>query len=231
MECTGRRSILRKRRFGGASQCLNCCWYHFEPFVIPEAVGHNSGKVVMEGSGLLALTALFPFQQAQPLVKYLTRDLVDVTHKSSCRPGTTAIRPLGRARFGVPDPNRDHWLITPASVLETVDEIPEIQRTSRFADVNQVADPFAIGHPKYRTQWYSGASGLEVKIDLALSSSVKESRSAEILTSVLRQATERNARLQVAVQKGAVSVSVSSCDDVTPDLIAQAQSGGIWSQT
>ena len=216
--------------FGGASQCLNCEWYHFEPFVIPEVLGHDSGEVLLEGSGLLALTALFPFQQAQPLVRYLTGDLVDVTHESSCRPGTTSIKPLGRARFGVPEPKSDRWLITPASVLEAVDEIREIKRTPRFADVNQVADPFAIGHPKYRTHWCNGVSGLEVNIELALSSDVTESRRAETLSYVLREITRRSAQLQVALQEGTVSVSVSSCDDVNPDLIAQAHYGGVWSQ-
>lgn len=216
--------------FGGASQCLNCGWYHFEPFVIPEVVGKNSGEVLLEGAGLLALTALFPFQQAQPLIRYLTGDLVEVTHKSSCRSGTTSIKPLGRARYGVPELNSDRWLITPVSVLEAVDEIPEIKRIPRFAGVDQVADPFAIGHPKYRTYWCNGASGLEVKIELALLSDLTESRRAEILSYVLREVTRRNARLQVALQEGTVSVDVSSCDDVNPDLIAQAHSGGVWSQ-
>ncbi len=178
--------------FGGAAQCLNCGWYHFEPFVIAEVVGANSGDVLLEGSGLLALTALFPFQQAQPLVRYLTGDLVDVTHESSCRPGTTSIRPLGRARFGVPEPNSDRWLLTPASVLEAVDEIPEITRIPRFAGVDQVRDPFAIGHPKYRTHWCKGASRLEVKIEFALSHDVSDSRRTEISSCVLREVTTRN---------------------------------------
>ena len=216
--------------FGSASQCLSCGWYHFEPFVIPEVVGKNTGDVLLEGSGLLALTALFPFQQAQPLVRYLTGDLVDVTHKSSCRPGTTAIKPLGRARFGVPEPNSEFWLITPVSVLEAVDEIPEIKRSPRFAGVDQVTDPFAIGHPKYRTQWCNGESGLEVKIELALLSDITESRREEILSDVHREVTRSNPRLQIAIQEGTVSVAVSSCDDVNPDLIAQAHSGGVWSQ-
>jgi hypothetical protein len=216
--------------FGGASQCLNCGWYHFEPFVIPEVIGQNSSEVLLEGSGLLALTALFPFQQAQPLVRYLTGDLVDVTHELSCRPGTTSIRPLGRARFGVPDTYTDRWLITPASVLEAVDDIPEIKRTRRFGDVDQVADPFAIGHPKYRTHWCNGESGVEVKIELALSSGVSETRRTEIFTNVLREVSRRNALLRVALQERTVSVTVSSCDDVNPDLIAQAHSGGVWSQ-
>jgi hypothetical protein len=216
--------------FSGASQCLNCGWYHFEPFVIPEVIGRNSCEVLLEGAGLLALTALFPFQQAQPLVRYLTGDLVDVTHELSCRPGTISIRPLGRACFGVPECNSDRWLITPVSVLEAVDEIPEIKRTRRFADVDQVTDPWAIRHPMYRTHWCNGELEVEVKIELALSSDITERRRTEIMSNVLHEVTRRNARLQIALQEGTASVAVSSCDDVDPDLIAQAHSGGVWSQ-
>lgn len=214
--------------FGGATQCLLCGWYHFEPFVIPEVVGASSGALLLEGEGLLALTALYPFQQAQPLVRYLTGDLVAVTHQS-CRPGTAAIKPLGRARYGVPEPGSDRWLITPVSILEAVDEIPEIKRIPRFADVDQVTDPFAIGHPKYRTRWTTGASGVEVTIELALAPQVAAARREEILTTVLRDVIERNVPLQAAHRKGTASVVVCACEDVSADLIAQAHSGGVWS--
>jgi len=215
--------------FGGASQCLNCAWWHFDPFVIPEAVGANSSELLLEGTGLLALTALFPFQQAQPLVRYLTGDLVEVTHELSCRPGTTAIKPLGRAQFGVPQPYTDSWLVTPASVLETVDRIPEVNRTPRFGDVDQVSDPFAIGHPKYRMLWSATSSNVEVTIELEISGSVAGTRRSQIISDVSRELTNRNPQLQTAVSRGAASIAVRTCEAVAPDLIAQAHSGGVWS--
>ena len=215
--------------FGGASQCLACGWYHFEPFVIPEVVGGATGKLVREGMGLLALTALYPFQQAQPLVRYLTGDLVEVTREASCRPGQLAIKPLGRARYGVPETGTDHWLLTPASILEAVDDIPEIKRIPRFADVDQVADPYAIGHPKYRTRWSAGPCGVEVTIEVALSLQVSEARRDDILAGVLREVTRCNPRLQAALRDRTASVVVAACDDVSADLIAQAHSGGVWS--
>src|SRR5262249_52436588 len=96
--------------FGGATQNLACGWWHFDPVVIPEVIGHRSGTVIKEGRGLLILTGLFPFQEAQPMVRYSTGDLVDVTHTRSSRPGQLAIRPLGRAHCGVPFPEGDDWL-------------------------------------------------------------------------------------------------------------------------
>ncbi|WP_439373838.1 hypothetical protein [Bradyrhizobium sp. DASA03120] len=216
--------------FGGASQCLNCGWYHFEPFVVPEVIGAHSGQVLSTGMGLLALTALYPFQEAQPLVRYLTGDLVEVTHELSCRPDTTAIKPLGRARYGVPEPDTDRWLITPASVLEAVDEVSEIARTPRFAGVGQIQDPYAIGHPKYRTRWSKGASGLGVKVELALSSNVSDSRRSEVLSNVYSDILKRNPSLEEALRSQRVSFVVGACDDLEEsDLIAQAHSGGVWS--
>lgn len=216
--------------FGSATQCLSCGWYHFEPFVIPEVIGAHSGDVLLEGAGLLALTALYPFQQAQPLIRYLTGDLVEVTHTASCRPGTTSIKPLGRARYGVPKPGSDQWLLTPASVLEAVEEIPEIKRTPRFADVDQVRDPLAIGHPKYRTRWSNDAGRLQAKIEIVLSRDVSSSRLEQIVASIIRDVSSANTPLQAALQEGAVSLVVEPCDDVNADLISQAHSGGVWSQ-
>ncbi|TXH78009.1 MAG: hypothetical protein E6Q88_00045 [Lysobacteraceae bacterium] len=216
--------------FGSATQCLSCGWYHFEPFVIPEVVGAHSGEVLHEGAGLLALTALYPFQQAQPLIRYLTGDLVEVTHTASCRPGTTSIKPLGRARYGVPKPGTDQWLLTPASILEAVDEIAEIKRIPRFADVDQVKDPYAIGHPKYRTHWSNDANGVSVTIEVALPRDISDQRREAIATCILRNITDANPQLQAALQENAVSLAVVSCDDVNSDLISQAHSGGVWSQ-
>jgi phenylacetate-coenzyme A ligase PaaK-like adenylate-forming protein len=216
--------------FGGASQCLNCGWYHFEPFVIPEVIGAWSGEVLSSGCGLLALTALYPFQQAQPLVRYLTGDLVEVTHESSCRPGTTAIKPLGRARYGVPEPESDRWLVTPASVLEAVDEIPEIARTPRFAGVSQVRDPHAIGHPKYRTRWSKGQLGLQVKIEFVTHHDLSSHRRSEIITNICSHVVKSNVLLGPALEGGCVSLEVNTCEDIQEgDLIAQAHSGGVWS--
>jgi hypothetical protein len=216
--------------FGGASQCLNCGWYHFEPFVIPEVIGAHSGDVLTEGRGLLAVTALYPFQQAQPLVRYLTGDLVEVTHSSSCRPGTTAIKPLGRARYGVPKPDSDEWLVTPASVLEAVDEVKEIERSVRFAGVDQIRDAHAIGNPKFRTRWSSERGTVATKVEVALAPGLSDERRALVLANVRDDIIRSNTLLMVALQDGTASIDVDACEDIAEgDLIAQAHSGGVWS--
>src|SRR5262249_30793939 len=103
--------------FGGATQSPVCGWYHFDPFVIPEVVSNRTKKPIAEGIGYLLLTALYPFQEAQPLVRYFTGDLVEVTHTKSSHPDCLAVRPLGRAVYGVPAADSDEWLLTPAKVM------------------------------------------------------------------------------------------------------------------
>lgn len=215
--------------FGGATRSLTCGWYHFEPVLVPEVVGARSHRVITEGVGLLAVTSLFPFQQAQPLVRYLTGDLVEVTHERSSRPGTLSIKPLGRARFGIPEPDSDNWLITPSSILEAVDEIPELCRTQRFSDVGQVSDPRAVGHPIYRTRSVSKAWGLRVCVDLVISDSTSVGRRSQIQQTVAADVKRRNPRLVAAIAEGRAELTVEFCDDVEPDLISQAHSGGVWS--
>lgn len=216
--------------FGGATQCLECGWYHFEPCVIPEVIGAHSGEVISSGHGLLALTALYPFQQAQPLVRYLTGDLVEVTHALSCRPGTTAIKPLGRARYGVPVPNSDRWFVTPASILEAVDAVPEVARTPRFTEVRQICDPYAVGNPKFRTIWSEEQSGLRVKVEVALSRDVSDARRTCILTSIESAIVKDNSLLKDALREGSVSLQIAICEHIEEgDLISQAHSGGVWS--
>ena len=215
--------------FGGGTRCVVCDWYHFEPFVIPEVVGATSGVVLGEGVGLLALTALYPFQQAQPLIRYLTGDLAAVTHTESCRPGTTAIRPLGRARYGVPHLRGDGWLITPSSVLEAVDEIGEIQRSPRFHGVAQVKDPHRVGHPKYRSTFIIDGGLVAVRIEIVLDSQVSDTRRRAILARVAHEVKAANPELRSAINARKAALTVACCDDLVPDEIAQAHSGGVWS--
>lgn len=203
--------------FGGASQSPRCGWWHFDPVVVAEVVGHRSRKPIREGHGMLVLTALFPFQEAQPLVRYLTGDLVEVTHSRSSRPGQLAFRPLGRAHAGVPLPGGDDWLLTPATVFEVVDELADVARLPRFQDAADVIDPVAIGHPRYSIEWRERGSLLEVCLNLQPRAGL--GRRAE--RTLLRQAEER--LLAAAPQLAeAARLMVRAEPVLTPHLIAHA---------
>lgn len=135
--------------FGGATEANECGWYFFDPPIIPEVVTPDSNVPINEGVGILLVTALFPFQEAQPLIRYYTGDIVQVTHTESSRPGELAIKPLGREKYSLPKPDHSGWILTPAEVYEAIDETAELKRSPLFRDSADVENPYIVGHPRY----------------------------------------------------------------------------------
>ncbi len=155
--------------FGGASQSEACGWYHFDPSIVAEVVSPKTLLPMREGIGILLLTALYPFQEAQPLIRYVTGDIVAVTHSRSSRPGEIAIQPLGRNRYSIPRPDGDGWIVVPAEAYEAIDETPEIRRSPLFRDAAQIEDPHAIGHPRYNLRYRDeeGLRNIVVNIEIS----------------------------------------------------------------
>jgi hypothetical protein len=209
--------------FGGATECVQCGWWHFDPFVIPEVVGWSNRRMVREGVGILLLTALYPFQEAQPMVRYSSGDLVCVTHTESCSPGVLSMRPLGRARYGVPRPGSDSWLLTPASVLEAVDVHPEVARIPRFLDAAQVEDPYVIGHPKYRLGHRVVGGSVEITLELELKPLGHTARVANVERQVQQSLESSNPLLAAGLTGGDVDLRVKFVKSLEPDLISHAE--------
>ncbi|MFJ5029038.1 hypothetical protein ACIQB5_13175 [Streptomyces sp. NPDC088560] len=112
---------------GGATRCERCSLFHFDAIVVPEVVPLDGGDPVREGVGRLVLTELYPFSQAQPLIRYDTGDLVEAV-RSDCDAGElsvallgrTALVPTVRARGGrVP-------VFRPYALRETAERLPEL---------------------------------------------------------------------------------------------------------
>jgi phenylacetate-coenzyme A ligase PaaK-like adenylate-forming protein len=135
--------------FGGASESLACGWYHFDPVVLPEVLSVVDRRPLTEGVGELVLTALYPFQEAQPLIRYATGDLVEVTHSRSSIPNTLAVRPFGRIQFSVRSPTGPGWLIAATQLYDALDDCPELARSPEFLGSPVVRDPYALGNPIY----------------------------------------------------------------------------------
>jgi phenylacetate-coenzyme A ligase PaaK-like adenylate-forming protein len=172
---------------GGATQEATCGWYHFDPVVIPEVVGHRSRQPMREGVGVLVLTTLFPFQECQPLIRYWTGDLVEVTHSRSSRPGRMAIRPLGRIQDGVPAPDGDDWLITPDKIFAALDDCDVILREPLFRDSPNVEDPHWCGLPRFTLD--VARAGPTAPLVVTLSFSVRNPLTADqIIDSIVQGA-------------------------------------------
>ena len=76
---------------GRASDCSSHHLHHFDITMIPEVIDpHTKAPLGYDKEGLLALTTLHPFQQAMPLIRYVTDDLAILTDEK-CECGYSGI--------------------------------------------------------------------------------------------------------------------------------------------
>jgi hypothetical protein len=207
--------------FGGATQDPFVEWWHFDPWVHAEVIGTSSGRPIMEGIGMLVLTAFCPFQEAQPLIRYLTGDLVEVTYGLSSSVGEIAIRPLGRAKYGVPLPGSDEWILTPAAILESIDVIPEIARMPLFRDSAQVCDPFSIGLPKYQLSTTLVHGTVKAVIGVAAKHNLTASGEEELKQRLSTELLRNHTSLEGYLESGAAKLSIVLETDIKPNDISR----------
>jgi phenylacetate-coenzyme A ligase PaaK-like adenylate-forming protein len=107
--------------------------YHFDPTMYAEVVDPASHREIKEGQeGILILTSLFPFQQAQPLIRYNTGDLV--THKGrQCDCGFVGSTIEFRGRFvhcvdltDIVPRNSTRRYLASADIHDLLEDMPEV---------------------------------------------------------------------------------------------------------
>jgi hypothetical protein len=150
----------------------------------------------------------------------VTGDLVKVTCSLSSRPGELAIKPLGRAEFGIPLPDSDEWLITPASLLEIIDKIPQVARKPIFRDSNQVRDPELIGAPIYRLSWGKNSEVIQIKILVILKKETASNIVLRVKQQIIQELRQRNELLAQCMDLGTVQLQVLFSDN--PESIGNA---------
>jgi hypothetical protein len=204
---------------GGATEHFDCGWYHFDPLVIAEVVGTRSLQPVQEGIGILVLTPLYPFQEAQPLIRYWTGDVMEVTHKKSSFPGRIAIRPLGRAINGLLASEGDDFLMTPNVLHEVVESHPYVERSPLFTDSPQVQNSSELGFPFYKlvTRFQSGITDAKVYFKPRTTASA-----SSVADDIAQRLLDRSPRLADACTSRVVNLSVVPTDkfDIAETLYA-----------
>ncbi|MBV8817913.1 MAG: hypothetical protein JO022_06125 [Acidobacteriaceae bacterium] len=150
--------------FGGATECEEDGWYSFDPLIIPEVVSLASGQPLTEGIGELVLTALYPFQECQPIVRYATGDLVQVTHQRERFPGRLGIKPLGRVSSAVFSPRSGGLLLSAGELYAAIDSQEWPSRNAIFQDAQEVVDGHALGDPRYVIQCERGQSREQIRV-------------------------------------------------------------------
>ncbi|HEX8696318.1 MAG TPA: hypothetical protein VF746_28125 [Longimicrobium sp.] len=149
--------------FGGASPCPACSRWHFDCFVVPEAVDLRARQPIRRGVGALLLTSLVPFVQKQPLVRYWTGDLVEL--HPGCPVDDFGFSIKGRlVRSVVAEEEAGAVvLLTAADVYDALDDFPEVASSEMFRHV-PVRDHSALGHLKFRLESSNGAGRTHVRL-------------------------------------------------------------------
>lgn len=196
---------------GGAGKCLRCGLYHLDPHVIGEVVDPDTLSPLERGLGYLVLTQLYPFVQMQPLVRYLTGDLVRRVD-SDCS-STLSFEFLGKVGHCIgwkPD-GRTEWLLFSADLFEIIDALPDVRRIESFAGVEAARDRSVASPPIFsRTASPEGSLPfvIDLKLELRYSPHVFPDRLAELRerivgslraasTSLGRRLDERSVALNV----------------------------------
>jgi hypothetical protein len=132
---------------GHANLCQECHAYHFLPNVIPELVHPLNLSECTSYAGELLLTALFPFQQGQPAIRYATGDLFRrATGRCPHGEGFTF---LGRkAQSWILDLDLEGALVIGAAeVIDILDSICDIVRAPFLEGLPGIRGEAEIGRP------------------------------------------------------------------------------------
>lgn len=123
-EDTVRDTYSLTEMFGGADDCQTCGRYHFSPFVVPEIIDLGSSRPSADGEhGLLVLTALYPFTQMTPLIRYVPGDLAE-RESDVCDTGLPGYRFLGRSMQAAQLPA---GILAPADIVTALRRLPGVR--------------------------------------------------------------------------------------------------------
>ncbi|MFD5824396.1 hypothetical protein [Lentzea sp. NPDC060358] len=134
---------------GKALVCPHCGHLEFDPQLVAQTVALDSPGLVTAGTARLAVTELYPFGIAQPIVKYLTGDLVEVLDETSaCHPGHVGgLRRIGRVETSITtSAGGTTTVLVPSQVLYDAFDRPGVCRadfrsTLSGITVNDLAQP------------------------------------------------------------------------------------------
>lgn len=209
--------------FGSARQADNG-WYFYDPTTIAEVVNPFTGQRITEGIGSLVVTALYPFQQAQPIVRYDTADLVLVTHKSEGRPGRLGFKPLGRRRYAIESSEAEGYVLLPNDVYEVLDDCDGICRTPLFLDSSQVVAPSAVGYPRYRIRASEKSSKpLRIVLEVEFEEHLNDVKKNAFKKAIADRLLLRSPQLNAQVTSGAAHLEIKECSNFSPDQISYAE--------
>jgi phenylacetate-coenzyme A ligase PaaK-like adenylate-forming protein len=188
--------------FGGATHCPQCQGFHFDPVVIPEIVGFDDNKPLTNGTGRLVLTSLYPFCQAQPIIRYLVGDIFSV-EDAGCR--TPTYRYCGREAHALLDrtDRGTRVLLKGVDVVEALDRHPEVRLTRHHTGITLMRDHTAAGRPVAvgNVEQIDGIIAVEISVEWRMNPSFFPQRRDKFCSETKEYLLERSPELATRIER------------------------------
>jgi hypothetical protein len=149
-----------------ALECGSCSGYHFDPMVVPEVVSLDTLQPISSGIGVLVLTALHPFVQLQPTIRYWTNDIVELVHCPDSDEPSVKFR--GRVQQTIIHrfESGSRYLLFPTDVAEVLDSLPDAAIYPEPLSVGTHASE--VGYSKWRASLSPGHGDATVYLEVEL---------------------------------------------------------------
>jgi hypothetical protein len=137
--------------------------------------------------------------------------------------GEISFKPLGRDFCGLPSPDSDEWLLTPAQIFELVDLLPDIARTKLFRDSDQIPDENDLGHPRYRVKTqYQNVELPKAVIEIELKENCATPQRGAVRKDIEEHLIRLSPELAEFIAMNRIEFKVQIEDHVQPGVISYA---------
>jgi phenylacetate-coenzyme A ligase PaaK-like adenylate-forming protein len=208
--------------FGGAVECGVGGPWVFDPLVVPEVVHPRTLEPLTEGVGVLLLTALYPFTQQMPLVRYFTGDLVEVAGDPQA-PAGLQVRYLGRLKRSILDVSgpRVRPLLLSGPLYEILEANPDIAISPRFPDLSSGRGLELSGDLRYAVEHHPAdpdgraPERITLKLGLRYAPFMFQDRVRELVHHLAEQILAAHPELSARCSDGRMELHIVPCDGDT----------------
>lgn len=152
-------------RMCNALKCRVCAHHHFPPSCVAEVVdpADPDRYVPLGGRGSLLVTALHPYVEFEPRIRYRPGDLVQLAAQACPKWGEPGFLPLGREAHCVASGEQGEF-ITPADCVSALADLPQVAVSPRHLYPDADQRHYEAGSPRFKL--VDEAAGPAVRVEL-----------------------------------------------------------------
>ncbi|MEV7282332.1 hypothetical protein [Streptomyces sp. NPDC093111] len=170
-------------RMCNARKCRTCAHHHFPPSCVAEVVdpADPDRYVPLGGRGSLLVTALYPYVEFEPRIRYRPGDMVEIAPRPCPEWGEPGFLPLGREAHCVTTGRSGDYL-TPSDYVSVLADLPQVAVAfdHLYPDTDQ--RHYEAGNPRFKL--VDNGAGPEVHVELRFDPLVWPRQAEEVADAV-----------------------------------------------